>query len=78
MKVIVTIEREDCIACALCWESCPEVFREDPEDGFSRVVDDYMNGGHLGRGLVPVGLKECVETAAEQCPVDIIQIAVEE
>ena len=70
----ITIEREGCTLCAVCWETCPEVFEESPEDGMSQIVEKYRVNGQLDRGEVPDSLSDCVTGAAESCPVEIIHI----
>ncbi len=70
----VTIDREGCISCAQCWTTCPEFFEENPEDGKSRVSAKHMSDGKLGSGEVTKDLEECVQSAAEGCPVQVIHI----
>ncbi len=57
MKVSVT---EDCIACGLCVDTCPEVF-EMGEDFAETLVDE-----------VPSEHEEAVQQAAEECPTEAI------
>ena len=59
MKASVT---EDCIACELCVETCPEVFRMG--DDLAEVIVDEISEEHA----------EAVEEAAELCPSDTIII----
>jgi len=59
MKVEVT---EDCIACGLCVDSCPEVFEMGEE--FAEVIVDE----------VPDESEECVRQAAEDCPTEAIVV----
>jgi ferredoxin len=68
----VTIDREGCVSCGQCWETCPEFFEENPEDGWSRVSAKHTSEGKLGEGEVPQDLEECVQSAAEGCPVQVI------
>lgn len=70
----VTIEREGCTLCAVCWETCPEVFEEDPGDGMSQIVKKYRVNNQIDQAEVPDSLSDCVTSAAESCPVDIIHI----
>ncbi len=70
----VTIERDECTMCALCWETCPDVFEENQDDGFSQIVEEYQENGELDKGEVPDSLSDCVNEAAEECPVDIIHV----
>ena len=70
----VEIEREECIACGACSLDCPEVFEEDEVDGTSLIVAAYRVDGDPAVGEVPDDLEECVRTAMEGCPVEIIHI----
>ena len=70
----VTIDRKECTSCALCWDSCPDVFEENPEDGFSQIVAQYRANGSNAEGDVPEEQRECVEDSAAGCPVDIIHV----
>jgi ferredoxin len=60
MKAIV--DEETCIGCGLCAETCPEVF--EMEDDKARVKMDE----------VPGNLTDSCREAAENCPVEAIQI----
>jgi ferredoxin len=70
----VTIERDECTMCGVCWESCPEFFEESPEDGLSQVVEKYRKDDALGEGVAPNSLSDCISEAAEGCPVEIIEV----
>ncbi len=70
----VTIEREECISCGVCWSECPEFFEENLDDGFSMVKDEFQTGGNPARGQAPDSLEDCVEAAADGCPVEIIHV----
>jgi ferredoxin len=61
MKAV--INRDGCISCELCVDTCPEVFRMG-EDGPAEVyVDD-----------IPEEVEDAAKDAAEACPVDVIEI----
>jgi ferredoxin len=70
----VRIDREECTSCALCWDSCPKVFEENPDDGFSQIVEGLRVGGDSAVGEVPDSERACVEQAAEDCPVEVIHV----
>lgn len=70
----VTINREECTSCTSCWETCPEVFEEDPGDGKSSIKEASRTSGNLGEGNVPADLLTCVQDAADACPVEIITV----
>ena len=70
----VTIDRDGCISCGTCWLECPDVFEEDPADAKSRVVERYRGGEGPAEGTVPDGLADCVQRAADACPVAVITV----
>lgn len=70
----MTIDREECISCGVCWTTCPEFFEENSDDGFSQVVEQYMVGGDSAQGEAPDDLEDCVQEAADGCPVEIIHV----
>lgn len=73
-KVRIQIDRDECIVCGSCWQDCPEVFEEGPDDGFSQIVEQYRVEGDPARGEAPEELKSCVQGAADNCPVEIIHL----
>ena len=70
----VNIEREDCISCGVCWSECPDFFEENPDDGFSMVKEEYRTNGNVAQGIAPDDLEDCVQAAADSCPVEIIHV----
>ncbi len=69
----VTIDREECIECGVCWNECPE-FYEMGDDGWSQVVEEYRVQDSLAHGEAPANLEECVTVGADGCPVAIIHV----
>ena len=63
MKVSIT---EDCIACGLCVDTCPDVF--EMGDEFAQVLVEEVPADH----------EEAVQQAAEECPTEAIIIEEEE
>ena len=57
-----SIDRDGCISCGLCEQTCPEVFRI-AEDDLAEVYSEVMSEW-----------EESVEEAAENCPVSVIFI----
>jgi ferredoxin len=70
----VTIDREECIDCGVCYAQCPEVFEEDDSDSTSRIVGAYRVGDDPAVGQVPDEMAESVQAAADGCPVEAIRI----
>ena len=71
----VTINRFECTSCSTCWNTCPEVFEEDPKDGMSRIVEQYRKSGDLATGEIPDEHAPCVQEAVDTCPVSIITLS---
>lgn len=70
----VTIDREGCTSCGLCWAECPEFFQENPNDSKSEVVEAYRISGEVAMGLARQGLLRQVQEAADSCPVSAISL----
>ncbi len=68
----VWIDREDCISCGTCYETCGEVFEENPDDSWSQIVKKYRPGTEVGVGEVPEELEACAKEAEDACPVEVI------
>ncbi|MBH1942211.1 ferredoxin [Mobilitalea sibirica] len=58
-----SIDRDGCIGCELCAETCPAVFRMD-DDGLAEV---YVNS-------VPADSEDLAQEAADNCPVSVISV----
>ena len=70
----VRIDRGECISCGTCYAECPEVFKENEDDFFSQVVEEYRVGDDPAVGEVPEDIEDCVQEAAYGCPVEIIHV----
>jgi ferredoxin len=71
----VIIDRSACVSCGACWNTCPELFDQNPCDLFSQVTEKYRFSGDRAEGVVPDVLLQCAGEAADLCPVQIILIA---
>lgn len=60
MKAV--IDRDGCISCGLCYDTCPEVFRPG-DDGLAEVWGEVKEDNH-----------ELAREAEEGCPVSVITI----
>lgn len=57
------INRDGCISCGLCAETCPSVFRM-ADDGYAEVFVDE----------VPTEDEDAAIEAQENCPVSVIEV----
>jgi len=57
-----TVDKETCTGCALCTQTCPEVFK----------MEDDKAAVHANP--VPQSAEETCKKAAEECPVNAIKI----
>jgi ferredoxin len=73
MKVM--IDRESCILCAVCWQTCPDLFESNPLDGYTGITELHRSEGRLDHGVVPDTLSDCATEAAANCPVNIIHLS---
>ena len=55
IRVKVIIERATCVSCGSCWETCPGLFEQDPDDSFSRIIEKYRIDGNIAEGTPPGG-----------------------
>jgi ferredoxin len=69
----VTIDRAECVSCGSCWDTCPDLFEQDPEDSFSRIREPFRTS-NAAEGKVPEDRESCAQEAADSCPVQIIRI----
>lgn len=58
-----SIDRDGCIGCGLCADTCPEVFRM-ADDGLAEVYTDP----------VPANAEDSASEAADGCPVSVITV----
>ena len=58
----VTVDKEGCIGCGLCAETCPEVFELQDDKACVKMEE------------VPEEPEETCREAAEECPVEAIQV----
>lgn len=77
MPIKVWIDRDECISDMVCVSLCGEVFEMSEEDGKSQIVAKFRVNDDVSQGVVPDDLKDCVESAAESCPVSIIHFEVQ-
>ena len=68
----VTIDRSYCLSCGACWNSCPEVFYQNPCDGFAEIAEPFRFSNDRADGFIPEDLGACAREAAGLCPAGII------
>lgn len=75
-KYKVTVDRALCISCGIAPNVCSQVFVLAEDNGKNRVVEAYSEtiSDELSVGVVPEGLQDCVEEAAEACPSQAITV----
>ena len=57
-----TVNKDLCLGCGICADICPEVFQMENDKAVAKV------------DKVPSGAESACRDAAEQCPVEAIQI----
>jgi len=58
-----SIDRDGCIGCGVCADTCPAVFQM-ADDGLAEVITE----------TIPAGEQESAAEAAEGCPVSVITV----
>ncbi len=72
MKIV--IDRENCSVCGTCWETCPDIFEQNPNDSFSQITGKFRVNGKNGEGVPPRAYEDCATKAAELCCAEVIHI----
>ena len=57
------VDKDGCISCELCADTCPEVFRMDADGLAEAYVEE-----------IPGEVEDSARDAAESCPVSVIHI----
>jgi ferredoxin len=72
----VTIDRNNCVICGTCWDTCPAFFEQNPDDSFSQVIEKFRPGTNPAEGSPTEDLVSCVTEASDSCPAQVILIVV--
>ena len=72
MKIV--IDRVNCVSCGSCWEACPDIFEQDPDDSLSRIAEPFRLGGKIAEGEPPADREECAARAADECCAAVIAV----
>jgi ferredoxin len=67
----IEVDRENCIACGVCYGTDPTHFEGDSE-GKSKVIGGKSNGKSVG--TFDDGAKDDAQRAADSCPVSVISV----
>jgi ferredoxin len=70
MKAI--IDRNGCISCGTCWDTCPAFFEQNADDSLSQVIEKFRLGNNPAEGFPTADLDGCVREAADLCPAQVI------
>ncbi|MEN6379422.1 MAG: ferredoxin [Methanofastidiosum sp.] len=68
----VYIKQEECILCGNCSATCPKVFILVPGES-SKITKEYR-GKNDSEGEIDESLVDCVQSAVDSCPVEIISL----
>jgi ferredoxin len=68
----ITIDREGCIECGLCAETCPDIY--ELKDGDKASIVEKYRQGDPSKGEVGDDLNSCAREAADSCPVQVIMV----
>ncbi len=74
----VTIDRMECVSCGACWNTCPELFEQNPCDSLSQIAEPLRFCGDRAEGIVMENQIGCARQAADLCPVQIITLSIDE
>ncbi|MFA6226843.1 MAG: aldehyde ferredoxin oxidoreductase C-terminal domain-containing protein [Methanoregula sp.] len=70
----INIERDACVSCGTCWDTCPAFFLQNDKDSFSQIVPEYQINGNIAEGTPSPDDEGGAREAADICPAQIIHI----
>jgi len=76
--MMVTIDRMECVICGACWNTCPDIFEQNPCDSLSQIAEPFRFCGNRAEGNIPENLVPFVREVVNLCPVQIITILQDE
>jgi ferredoxin len=68
----IDIDREGCIECGLCSQTCEAVF--ELKEGEKASITPKYQTGDPAHGEVGEDLSSCAREAADSCPVQVITV----
>ncbi|NHV99889.1 MAG: ferredoxin [Thaumarchaeota archaeon] len=72
-KYRVKVDKDTCIACGVCYSTCPDVFEPD-EENRSQVVSKYRSSSRGSEGIIDDSVADCAQSARDTCPVQAITV----
>lgn len=74
--VKVTVNKETCIACGVCWALAPDVFEMDPATGKTKIKSPYISNDseNMSEGNIPDEFTDTAKNAATSCPTGAITV----
>ncbi len=76
--MMVTIDRMECVICGACWNTCPDIFEQNPCDSLSQIAEPFRFCGNRAEGNIPENQVPSVREVVNLCPVQIITISQDE
>ncbi len=72
----VSVNKELCIACGVCWALAPDVFELDPATGKTKIKPPYLTKDteSVSEGSLPDNIVETTKNAASSCPTGAISV----
>lgn len=67
----VVIDREGCIECGACADTCPKIFVQENGEK-ARISKEFQQDTPATGSVTDEELIKCIEQAADDCPVDVI------
>jgi len=71
----VTIDRMGCVSCGACWNTCPDLFEQNPCDSFSQIAEAFRFCNDRAEGIIPEDQVACAREAVNLCPVNVITLS---
>ncbi|MDD1701770.1 MAG: ferredoxin [Methanoregula sp.] len=70
----VTIDRKNCVSCGNCWETCPLLFEQNPDDSLSQIREKFRLDGNIAEGTPAPEMENCTRDVVDLCPAQIISV----
>ncbi len=72
----ISVNRDKCIACGICWSLAPEIFREGDDKPQTVIAEEYRVkiNDHVSVGEVPLSQIDKIKNVIRHCPVEAISL----